>query len=266
MSKDIEMIHKELLILLENFHKLCVQNGIKYSLHGGTLLGAIREEGFIAWDDDADITMDRENFDKFCLLMKTIKLSKGFAFVDINRFPQFVMKRNGCPIVWADIFVYDYISEKQFVQRLKMAGTKFFILMTRTISDQRMSNLNGLYKGVNKFFINALVYMSQIIPYRFRIRLAKWFMKQLRGNKSFVHRSNDTRIGSSMVLPATINTDYILTNFEDKKLMIVKDYDTVLKSSYGVNYMTPRKDKPDIMHSIMLKREQEAMEKFVFLK
>lgn len=60
----MEEIHQDILILLKKFHKLCVDNNIKYSLHGGTLLGAIRDKGFIPWDDDADLTVTRENYNK----------------------------------------------------------------------------------------------------------------------------------------------------------------------------------------------------------
>ena len=50
------------LAMMKDIHRFLMSEGIKYSLCGGSLLGAIRESGFIPWDDDLDIMMDRENF------------------------------------------------------------------------------------------------------------------------------------------------------------------------------------------------------------
>lgn len=69
-DEKIRKIQENLLLLLQNFDKICKDNDLKYSLHGGTLLGAIREKGFIPWDDDIDITMERKYFDRFISLME----------------------------------------------------------------------------------------------------------------------------------------------------------------------------------------------------
>ncbi len=263
MPEEIEVIHKELLVLLEFFHKYCIDHGIRYSLHGGTLLGAVREKGFIAWDDDADVSMDRKNYDRFCQLMKEDDLPAGFAFADQNRYPQFAMKREGAPAVWTDIFVYDYISENPVAQKLKLAGTKLFILTTRSKKEQKLSNLCGYYKGVKKWILNAFVSGVRIIPYSVRLKHAKRFMKRFPGKKKLVHRSNDTKVGMSLILPSSINDEYILKPFENIELMVLKDYHTVLTSSYGISYMTPRNTKSDALHDLSLQEEQNEIAEIV---
>ena len=60
--RDIQL--KELEILL-SFSDFCKTNDLRFSLCGGTLLGAIRHKGFIPWDDDVDVSMPRGDYEKF---------------------------------------------------------------------------------------------------------------------------------------------------------------------------------------------------------
>ena len=61
---DKETAHKRLLDILCVFDGFCTKHHIRYTLHGGTLLGAVRGNEFIPWDDDADIAMTRAEYRK----------------------------------------------------------------------------------------------------------------------------------------------------------------------------------------------------------
>ncbi len=64
-DKDIQQIQKALLEMLKDFDSFCGEHGLRYVLCGGTALGAVRHKGFIPWDEDVDLAMPREDYDRF---------------------------------------------------------------------------------------------------------------------------------------------------------------------------------------------------------
>ncbi|PQJ66269.1 LicD family protein [Photobacterium angustum] len=65
MSTELENLQKKIITIASTIDSFCKDNDINYMLCGGTLLGSARHEGFIPWDDDFDIAMPREDFEKF---------------------------------------------------------------------------------------------------------------------------------------------------------------------------------------------------------
>lgn len=64
---------QRLLDILEWFHSFCVENGLRYYMIAGTLLGAIRHGGFIPWDDDIDVGMPRRDYERLREIASTQK-------------------------------------------------------------------------------------------------------------------------------------------------------------------------------------------------
>ena len=82
--KDIREIQKHLYNLLSVFHDICEKNNLYYCVFGGTLLGAVRHEAIIPWDDDIDVCMPRKDYERFCNIVNE-KYSEKYA---VKIYPQ----------------------------------------------------------------------------------------------------------------------------------------------------------------------------------
>ena len=76
---DNQAIKERLIRLLMEYTQFCETYSLKYSLAGGTLLGAIRHKGFIPWDDDIDVCMPRDEYEKFIRLAPKYLMKKHFV-------------------------------------------------------------------------------------------------------------------------------------------------------------------------------------------
>lgn len=121
----LKELQGEELKILKDVHEFCVNHNIRYSLYGGTLIGALRHKGFIPWDDDIDIIMPRPDYIRFCreYLSDKYKLAclennkdymLAFARVFDDKKTTIVSQIPWLPTdvgVWIDIFPADGLSD-----------------------------------------------------------------------------------------------------------------------------------------------------------
>ena len=123
---DLE-IKKELCSMMKTLDMYLDNHNIKYSIMAGTLLGAVRHQGFIPWDDDIDIAIFRDDYDKLVAILRNDRfisnnlVASGFEidktempFIKIynnNIFVHDDLKRTDSKL-WIDVFPFDYIPNK----------------------------------------------------------------------------------------------------------------------------------------------------------
>lgn len=246
-------LKKELLEILDFFDKICKKNNLKYYLGGGTLLGAIRHDGFIPWDDDIDVYMPREDYNKLLKLKinnekywldnyKTNKQNwhpfskirlKNTEFYEQN-IPLFIENQG----FWIDILPIDNTKNTHFSFlkiRKRLVEICKNILLYKTV---KKKNYDSICK---KIFYNFTKFIPNFIILNFRE-----FIMQLENNKKnkyLISFGSRYKVENQLHLKEKI---FPLKKhvFELKKYPIPYDYDYVLTKIYGKDYMiVPPKDK-----------------------
>lgn len=242
MSDKIELSIKEkqqlILLIMKDIDKFCRDNNIPYTLSCGTLLGAVRHGGFIPWDDDADIFMLREDFDRFVKIYKSDKynliynsnpdklvIASGIAKVgDISTWST---DSTGALDfgVWVDIFPLESVPEDP-KERQKFIHS--ILSVNNRIYHRRRHDLISIIKSYRHSFswwLNKLDGLVHNNPYT---------------DSSLVACAVGARNGR-IVFPKKWFENLSEIRFEDHDFLAFSDTDSYLKIDYGPDYMTPRK-------------------------
>lgn len=240
--KQLQALELKILISFDNY---CKQNGIKYSLGAGTLLGAVRHKGFIPWDDDIDIFMVYDEYRKFLELVQKNPVIDDYKVLmpgDEHYFYPFIkiidprtivyernIKKQYSIGVWIDIFPIEYISNDinvaHMVARDNMRIARKYMRYFMQYPNRSFANI---IKNIYLVFRNHLIHREN-----------KYKNKLLRSGKH-----NPTKYSGTICWAKTINDiypsewfkSYIRISFENCDFLVFKEYDKILSHRYG-DYM-----------------------------
>lgn len=166
MPKNIKVINKKeffnnLLELLKIFDDICRKENIEYWIDYGTLLGAVRHQGFIPWDDDIDVSMTYESYVKFFNVCENYLPQNvvGLTFPNDSNAPTFrgVLRDISKPVIdkngevtypTLDIFFYTPLSNCKLKRRIE--AYKMLYVGVRTIKDETKITGNFLARNFKK--------------------------------------------------------------------------------------------------------------------
>lgn len=264
--------------LLREFDRVCKKHGLKYFLFWGSLIGAVRHKGFVPWDDDLDVCMTRNDYDKFLKLSDEFKAPYFLQtpYTDKNFFFSQARIRNSNT---ADI-------DRPFLFQGFNLGIFIDILpIDKVIPEKYPQDFNDIYKLI---MANS-TYMRLTNPYlseQDKKRAAEYIenkapleryeeIQKIAGR----YKNEDIEYIASIATPVYGSEHQIFNakdfswaiewDFEGFKFPIPCGYDNILKTIYGDYMKFPPAEKrgtwhknmifnPDVPYKDLLKKYQSA--------
>lgn len=242
-------LHNEILTIMDNVAALCEEKKLKYYLIGGTLLGAVRHKGFIPWDDDLDIIMPRQDYERFvCAEYKNLSEDFYLEWFNTNR------KYNH---VFAKVCKKNTLFEESVGNNTTIKRGIFIDIFPMDLTDGYSQKIERRKKKVlfwsgilfrksyskEKKWLKKIIYI--LIPTKFSYYMTRYYMQ--RRNKST--GSYYSNFGSQYSIkrqthPIDDFGNGILLPFENRKYRCPDRYVDVLTRIFGLNYMElPPEDK-----------------------
>lgn len=254
--REIKDIEFELLM---TFNSFCKENNIKYFLSNGTLLGAVKYRGFIPWDDDIDVLVPREYYNKLLFLFKDNERYKLFAFeknqeysfpfaklCDMTTRKEEANINNGVVLgVDIDIFPLDsWDSDRDKAKcEVKHIRKKIFYLgLTKLYKPDSLNLIKKLIKGI-------VMVLCKMLGSKCFIRdIIKASNKVEQIDSSYLGCKSWCIYGECDIIPAEVFSDTIEIEFEGEKFPAPIGYDAYLRSLYGEYEKDPPIEKQKSHH------------------
>lgn len=253
MLRSLQLIQLE---TLEELDRICTKHNIKYSIDGGTLLGAVRHKGFIPWDDDIDVIMLREDYERFFVICKT-ELDESRFFMQEQRTDPYyragytrIRRKNTVYVragqenmkhvtgVLIDIFVLDNAPRNLLLKYIHRALCFSFRKILWSATGKIVSG-SLLQRGIYS--------VLSLIPAKYAFwgfeTLAKHCNKKPTALVKHYAMTYPTPKVNGFGTPRDLMNECTRIEFEGKLFMAVKDYDRYLKLLYGDYMKLPSKEK-----------------------
>lgn len=253
VSADMKKVWAVELDLLQQFTDLCDRHGLRWFAGGGTMLGAVRHQGFIPWDDDIDLFMLREDYEKFLVIaQQELKhpyfcqtayndknYSRGHAQLRHSGTTGILLSEKGHYSfnqgIFLDVFPLDEVPDDPALKAKQQKQVGLWVkLLAATVR----------YPGsVKKNAVKTLIHYALCwVPYRWVYRRMEQACRQYNGTGcsrvaliSFGHQLEN------WVLPKHCFDESQTVPFEFTEMVIPAGYDEILTTAYG-DYRVMRQD------------------------
>ncbi len=241
--------------ILDDVAVICKEHNLQYYLAFGSLLGAVRHKGYIPWDDDIDICMIREDYEKFISIAKqgfgekykhlslidntTDGYYNPFAKVVDNRTEVEMERHTAKHGLWLDIFPLDGVPSSPTKAKIHMTLCAFLrvvALATDANFSSAKINFTWLYKRIFNFLARAMGLK------RFA-KLHETVFKHFKAKDSDYIANLFTNNGTRSVMDKERLLKVALYTFENRQYEGYADYDYYLKRMYGDYMKLPPKEQ-----------------------
>jgi len=242
------------LELLKEVDRICRKNKIKYSLDGGTLLGAVRHKGFIPWDDDADVMMTRSEYNRFYRACKSDLNKEQYFLQEFRTDPEYrwgysKMRKNGTIFlrenqqqikchtgVCIDIFIFDKVPDNYIFRRLHWMAC--FLIRKGLYS---VVGVRSAKNSLVRFMYRFLTLFSR----NFWVHWLSCLVSSEQGKKRELlsHLTYPNRKSIRYGLKANYYDEYVDIEFEGNRFMAIKEYGKYLTELFDDYMKLPPTDE-----------------------